>query len=100
MRQLLHAPRMQRISLRGVLDIYAMRETQQSLRLLDGDVIIIDLASVRLISAAFMGELVRLRKRLPSSTIRIVNANPFVRQLLEIVGFAAFLSTRRHVSRA
>ena len=86
------AARTDYIALRGALDMYGMRDARRTLRAADADLIVMDLSDVPLISAAFIGEVARLRNRLPASTIRIVGANPSVQAVLDIVHYGALAS--------
>ena len=74
------------IRLSGDTDIYALPELESSFRALAGPRIVIDLRDVRVISAAFIGALVRLRWRLPDSRIIVTNANQHVRRTFSAVG--------------
>jgi anti-anti-sigma regulatory factor len=84
--------RSQSVALHGVLDLYGLRDARTALRALDAGTVTIDLSQVRLISAAFIGELARLRRRLPSSEIRIVGANADVRRVLDLVRYSSLLA--------
>lgn len=68
------------------MDIYALPELESKFRALAGARIVIDIRDVRIISAAFIGALVRLRWRLPDSRIIITGANAHVRRTFSAVG--------------
>lgn len=68
------------------MDIYALPELERSFRELAGKRVLIDIRDVRIISAAFIGALVRLCWRLPDSRIVVVGANRNVRRTFSAVG--------------
>jgi anti-anti-sigma factor len=77
--------RMVTVTLSGDLDIYAIPDVERKFAAISDEQIVIDLSYVQLVSAAFIGALSRLRKRLPDSHIEIVGANRNVRRIFRIV---------------
>ena len=76
----------QTIILSGELDIYALADVERAFASLGGTHVRIDLRDAHLVSAAFFGALVRLRRRLPHSRIEVTGANPNVRRTFSAVG--------------
>ena len=73
------------VSFNGELDIWKEREVEDRLSGLDdGAPIVIDLAGVRYLDSAFLSALVRLRRRVPRSTITLLVASPSVRRIFEL----------------
>ena len=73
------------VSFNGELDIWKESEVEARLSVLDADgPIIIDLADVRYLDSAFLSALVRLRRRLPQSTITLIVEHPSVRRIFEL----------------
>ncbi len=81
-----------RVSLSGDLDIYALPDFERALAALAGERLVIDLSEVRLVSAAFFGALVRLRRRLPESSIEVVGAHDQVRRIFRLVAAESFIT--------
>lgn len=73
------------VPLSGTLDIYAMERAREVMRRVHADRVVIDLSAVRLVSAAFIGEVVRLKKRLPHARIELVGANANVQRILGLL---------------
>ncbi len=74
------------VSLSGDLDMYELEGFEREFDTLSGDHIVIDMRAVRMISAAFIGALIRLRKRLPTSRIDVIGANRNVERTFHVVG--------------
>jgi anti-anti-sigma regulatory factor len=74
------------VRLSGDMDIYALPELERDFGALAGERVVIDMRDVRIISAAFIGALVRLRWRLPESRIVVSGANANVRRTFSAVG--------------
>jgi anti-anti-sigma regulatory factor len=74
------------VTLSGDMDILSLAELEHSFAALAGARVVIDVHDVRMISAAFIGALVRLRWRLPESRIDVVGANQSVRRTFRAVG--------------
>jgi anti-anti-sigma factor len=73
------------VSFSGELDIWKESEVEARLSVLDGSApIVIDLSDVRYLDSAFLSALVRLRRRLPNSTITLVVEAPSVRRIFEL----------------
>ncbi len=73
----------------GDLDIYELPRFRAVLDALEGEAITIDMCRVRCISAAFVSEIVRLRRRCPRSRIALVGLAGFNRHVLRLVGLDA-----------
>lgn len=73
----------------GDLDIYELPRFRAVLDALEGDAITIDMSRVRCVSAAFVTEIVRLRRRCPHSRIALVGLADFNRHVLRTVGVDA-----------
>ena len=55
------------------------------LRDVEGEAVFIDLSGVTMISAAFVGELARLRKRLPAARIKTIGLSSHHRRVLDLL---------------
>jgi anti-anti-sigma factor len=73
------------IALRGDLDIYAMQSVEGALDPCRAERITIDLHDATLVSAAFLGALVRLKKRLPASRIVLTGVSPLAMRIFRAV---------------
>src|ERR1700716_2869588 len=73
------------IALRGDLDIYTMQSVEESLGSCRAERITIDLRDATLVSAAFFGALVRLKKRLPESRIVLTGVSPLAMRIFRTV---------------
>jgi anti-anti-sigma regulatory factor len=85
-------PACARAVLWGDLDIYELPRFRAVLEALAGDAIAIDMSRVRCVSAAFVTEIVRLRRRCPHSRIALVGLADFNRHVLLTVGLDAICS--------
>ncbi|MDB5092882.1 MAG: hypothetical protein JWO85_983 [Candidatus Eremiobacteraeota bacterium] len=74
------------VSLSGDLDTYTLASTRQLLSRVDGPCVI-DLTDVRIIDAATLGEIVRLKKRLAPQRVVLAGANRHVRRVLAVLQF-------------
>ncbi len=83
-----------RAVLRGDLDVYTLPQFRAALEALDGDTVTLEMTAVHNISAAFMTELVRLRRRLPHSRIDVVGLSATNRRLLALVNLDALCTFR------
>jgi anti-anti-sigma factor len=73
------------VSFNGELDIWKERDVEARFSAVDGSApVVVDLSAVRYLDSAFLSALVRLRRRLPSSSITLVVATPSVRRILEL----------------
>ena len=72
------------IALTGALDSYNPG-WRVLLRDVVGETIFIDLSGVTMLSAAFVGELARLRKRLPTARIKTVGLTSHHQRVLDIM---------------
>ncbi len=73
------------VTFNGELDIWKADDIEKALSVLDGAVsAVVDLSAVRYVDSAFLSALVRLRRRLPNSTITLVVETPSVRRVLEL----------------
>ncbi len=79
------------VSLSGDLDIYALADIERAFATLDGARLVVDLREARSVSAAFFGALVRLRRRLPGSSIEVIGANVNVQRTFRAVGADGFV---------
>ena len=74
------------VSLSGDLDTYTLASTRQLLSRVEGPCVI-DLTDVRIIDAATLGEIVRLKKRLAPQRVVLAGANRHVRRVLAVLQF-------------
>jgi anti-anti-sigma factor len=73
------------VSFDGELDIWKEDDVEATLSVFDGALpAVVDLTTVRYLDSAFLSALVRLRRRLPDSTITLVVDTPSVRRVLEL----------------
>lgn len=86
--------RTSRVLLSGELDYFGMKSVEDVMRSVDADRVILDLSAVRAISAAFVGELVRLHRRLPDAAIEFSGANRFVQRILDLLEVDEILRNR------
>lgn len=70
------------VSVAGELDVATVPELERVLDALSGHVVI-DCTSLRFMDAAAVGAIVRASRRLES--LRLVNVDPFIRNLLKVV---------------
>lgn len=73
----------------GDLDIYELARFRAVLEGLRGDTITLDMHRVRSVSAAFVTEIVRLRRRCPLSRIVLVGLSDVNARVLRLVGLDA-----------
>jgi anti-anti-sigma regulatory factor len=73
------------VALSGDLDIYTIVDVANAFAAIRSEYVVIDVRHVRLVSAAFFGELARLRRRLPGSHIEVVGASAEVRKVFRLV---------------
>ena len=74
------------VSLSGDLDTYTLAATRLLLSRVE-EPCVIDLANVRIIDAATLGEFVRLKKRIAPHRVIIAGANRHVRRVLSVLQF-------------
>ena len=81
----------QRIDLKGEIDIYTAETACRALDSIDGPAVV-NLANVRLLSAAGLSELARVAKRVGYHQVTLVGACPHVRRVLQIARFEALFT--------
>ena len=81
------------VALTGELDVYATG-WRTVLRDVDGETILIDLSGATYLSAAFVGELARLRKRLPHARIKTVGTTADHRRIFDLLHVDEMLRPR------